>query len=624
MSMNFLNKMKAINKTILLLILLILSSCTEEINRPIYQDDEMGQYVRFALILDNNGVPITDDILGYAKQYTNTYHHEVLDTVFIPVSLTSTSISEAVEVYFSSSFYGDDAHIVSFSPDSILTFGPNSFYDSIEIVFSERWFPDIKDSIVLQLEHSNNPNISIGYPFNDSINDHLTIHLDEIKLPITVRKPNEFEVLSAIETDTFDFYVDFENGFIENEIKGVSLFKEVENNLDYTLVQHPYDANATTIAYSFILNTPIADKFESYNCLLELENLKGYIPWGRTTVSVDYQALKRYSYTLSDQELRINGNLHENVSFDIELSSPIDENVIEDLRNQDLVRAVDEEFDYTLSQQSFNVGDSTITYVLELNESLVDSTFNAYTTTFELIGIDGFTTYGNTEIEITKERFHTSNSPNPAAIFYNDSYPANYSQLWHYMWIYSGSECKWRESFQLCYPVEVDADHPNAVLHSNGNYYHAFRFGFNSPNLGRTVNSFGLKSLFDNEYTDADKSPGFNIPEALELFPEDGTSRTNGSVIVLEQDLTISSKNDESFVLSIAGEGSYSYDEGSYELYRDSIYTIKLFLEVTNEELFGGTRIIDYMFKNRDLDKSDKPDYEYDSCSPVVDLNTVN
>ena len=623
MSTNILNKMK-ITKYILFIASIILSSCSEEINRPKYQDDELGQYVRFALILDNNGSPIVDE-LGNGDQYVNTYHHEVFDTILIPVSMTSTSLTEEVEVTFSSTFYGDDAHTVHYSPDSVLTFGPDALYDTIELSFSERWFTDVKDSILLKIERTSNPNISIGYPFNDSINDELTIHLDAINLPITIRKPNEFEITDPNDLDTFDIYLDFENGFIFNELENTTLLNENENTLDYTLKQYPFQDGDTYIHYAYIQNTPIANKFEDYSSTFSLAEIQGYTPWGRQTASVSYTGLEPYSYTLADDEIRIDGELNENVELHIVFSSPITESIITDLEDKTFLVATSSDFDYTLTQLPFGVDDDTITYIMELNESLVEDASTKYTTTFALEDIEGFTKYGNTEIAVIKEQFNDGdNSVNPASIFYNFTNPTGYQQLWCHMWISYSDKCQWRETFQLCYPVEVSEDHPNAVLHSNGKYYHAFRFGFNSPNAGRTVNSFGLKYLFDNEYTDEDLSPGFNIPEALELFPTDGNSRLGGNVAVIEQDLTISSRNGESFTMSIAGEGSYYYDEGSYELYADSIFTIELNLELTSDELFGGSRVVEYRFKNRDLDNTEKPEYEPDGCFPVIDLNTIN
>ena len=612
--------MKAIIKTITLLLILFLVSCNEEINRPLFDDKEDGQYVRFALILDNNGIPIEGE-LGTSEQYTNTYHHQIFDSISIPVCLTSTSLTETVKVSYSKESFGDDANILSFEPDSILTFGPGNYYDTIDISFNKRWYSDIKDSIILELTKVSHPDISIGYPYNDSINDKLTIHLDEIKLPMTISN-SKYTVKNPFKKDTFDTYIVFKNGYFQEEIEGKELFKEVENNMDYRLIQHPLKSK-DSIKYSFILNSPIEDKYKDYSCKLEMESIRGYIPWGNTDITVNYVGLEKNSYTLSDSEIEIEGHQNENITFDLQLSSPINQNVIDDLKNSELIRATREDFEYTLSQESFSIGDSIITYTLELNESLIDSTINEYINSFELIEIEGFTTYGTSEIIIIKKRFHIKTTLNPAKHFYNSNYPNEYQQLWHYYWIYSGTVCKWWESFQLCYPLEVDENDPNGIKHSNGKYYHAFKFGFNSPNVGRTTNSFGLKRLYDNEYTDADKSPGFNIPEALELFPKNGTSNTEGDVIVIEQDIEISSENEKIYIIGIAGEGKYYYDEGSYEVYRDSIYTIELQLRLTSKKLYGGTFVVNYMFKNRDMDKSDKPSYTFDTCNPIIDLNTI-
>ena len=151
-------------------------------------------------------------------------------------------------------------------------------------------------------------------------------------------------------------------------------------------------------------------------------------------------------------------------------------------------------------------------------------------------------------------------------------------------------ECDWTKFNTFTYPVEVPKEHPSAVLFddqgtadtSDDVYHHAFRVGFNSPNLGRTTNSFNLKRLFENEYGDADKSPGFNIPQALEFYPEDGTSTTKGTVRIIPQDIILSNKTDKAYTIFLEGEGTY-------EEVSPGIFLLKFGMKLSNNELFGGT-----------------------------------
>ena len=159
------------------------------------------------------------------------------------------------------------------------------------------------------------------------------------------------------------------------------------------------------------------------------------------------------------------------------------------------------------------------------------------------------------------------------------------------------------------HPVVVGKDHPNAILYDDMGtldpaddiYHHAFRIGFNSPNAGRTTNSLNLKRWFENEYTDEDESPGFNIPQALEFYPDNnGTSATSGVVKVVSQDLLISGKQGDG---SLVAYTLYIEGEGEYMEIRDGVFEITLELRVTNMELFGGTRLAKYkIFNTSDYD----------------------
>ena len=142
-------------------------------------------------------------------------------------------------------------------------------------------------------------------------------------------------------------------------------------------------------------------------------------------------------------------------------------------------------------------------------------------------------------------------------------------------------------------------------------YHHAFRIGFNSPNAGNTINSFNLKRWFNNESTNAENSPGFNITEALEFFPEDGTSVTQGYLKVIEQDLVIAGTNGNSYTISIEGEGEYHEIE-------EGIYQMTFVLRATNLELFGGTRTVHYVLYNTDT--YEDPAGITEECFQPIDL----
>ena len=151
----------------------------------------------------------------------------------------------------------------------------------------------------------------------------------------------------------------------------------------------------------------------------------------------------------------------------------------------------------------------------------------------------------------------------------------------------------------LTFPVLVTKDNENAILYSdrgtanpNDDIYHdAFKIGFNVSSGTNTVNSFGLKRWFSNESNTAAISPGFNITSALEFFPANGNSKTEGTVLVIPQDITIGSSATNTHVIAISGEGTYKEIS-------NGLYEISFELKLTNDKLFGGTVSTQYRIYN--------------------------
>lgn len=298
---------------------------------------------------------------------------------------------------------------------------------------------------------------------------------------------------------------------------------------------------------------------------------------------------------------------------------------VKDLDTLTLLIPTVSQFDYTLERLPFDQNSDRIDFILTLNED-IDNDVLAYRTVFSLYELEGYIIAGNTGFSITKPIFiERDNAVNTAANFYNtdDALYRTYGETW--MDYNNDDICAWQSYNTFTYPVEVSADHPNAVLADDKGtpdpgddiYHHAFRIGFNSPNAGRTTNSFNLKRWFVDYYSDADYSPGFNIPQALEFFPDDGTSTTGGVVRVITQDITISNRVSRdpdvfhTYTISIDGEGEY------IEI-SDGIFEISLEFKATNTDLFGGTRTVYYKIYNTD-EYVDPPD-RTDGCFSQINL----
>lgn len=247
------------------------------------------------------------------------------------------------------------------------------------------------------------------------------------------------------------------------------------------------------------------------------------------------------------------------------------------------------DFSYSISQQPLTSG-TQVDYLLTVNENIQIDELELKTI-FELNDLEGYTVNGSTNFTLKKPIVTIrDNSVFTSNNFYNleDQFHRTYGEHW-----FDSNEdgvCSWQAFFAFTYPVVVNAEHPNAVLYDDMGttdaaddiYHHAFRIGFNS-NTATAANSFDLRRWFNNESSNSANSPGFNIPEALEFFPTNGTSATDGFVQVIEQDLLISSTAGAQYTIAISGSGTYSeISPGLFEM--------QLELNATNAELFGGTR----------------------------------
>ncbi len=327
-------------------------------------------------------------------------------------------------------------------------------------------------------------------------------------------------------------------------------------------------------------------------------------------------ALKLRYYLPTENMFTINGDAGEEVFFDVSFPDGFFTSEIE---NKPLVKVADADFSYSLEQLPYTEDDSKITYKLTVEEALKIDEFS-YSARIELEELDNYFIGGTKTLTIEKpEKVDRDVTLNTASNFYNldDPFYRTFGETW--MDFNKDGECKWQAFNTFTFPVEVSASHPDAILYDdNGTpsteddiYHHAFRVGFNSPNAGRTTNSFNLKRWFENDYTDADKSPGFNITQALEFYPESGTSASNGLVKVISQEVVISSRDDKSYVLQIEGEGVYSeVSPGTFKL--------EFELRVANSELFGGTQAAKYVLFN--TNNYTDPDPLTEGCFMPVEL----
>ncbi|NQX86723.1 MAG: hypothetical protein HRT67_12615 [Flavobacteriaceae bacterium] len=402
-------------------------------------------------------------------------------------------------------------------------------------------------------------------------------------------------VLSAINFEN-EITVNFATEFLGN-LQGVSIEPEKTLSFNSTKLTDTISVNFENIWNG--LNNP-SIKFS----LTDISDSNIYIGMPNTNLPNDILTINledvEFNYTLQNSLEEIIGLQDEEALIGISFPNGFFEDDINgiDLLNEVATDNIDAlAISYDLEVFSVDEASSTVFYKYTISEDLNDEFL--YETKFQLADIPGYTIGGITEITIRKPLITPrDNSVNTAANFYNldDPYYRTYGENW--MDFNEDGICSWQAFHAFTYPVVVNANHPNAVLDdlettdpSDDIYHHAFRIGFDSPNAGNTTNSFNLKRWFNNESISATNSPGFNILEALDFFPENGTSTTNGFVQVVAQDIIIADTNGNSYTIAITGEGTYQETSSG-------IFEIQLELQATNQQLFGGTRVAKYVIYN--------------------------
>ncbi|WP_379687472.1 hypothetical protein [Flavobacterium procerum] len=273
-----------------------------------------------------------------------------------------------------------------------------------------------------------------------------------------------------------------------------------------------------------------------------------------------------------------------------------------EMENLEIFKSLDG-FSYSITHDEFKENSNSVTYHFTLLEDIQNDDVY-YETSISLVNAGDYTATGNTIMQIVKPiKSSRDINANPASKFYDltNQFYLTYGETW----FDRSGVCAWQAYNAFTYPVVVTKDHENAILYSdkgtadpNDDVYHdAFRIGFNVASGTNTTNSFNLKRWFSNESTTAANSPGFNITSALEFFPENGNSKTNGNVLVIPQYITITGSNRNSHIIAISGAGTYKEIS-------TGLFEITFELKLTNEALFGGTVTAQYrMYNNRTYPK---------------------
>jgi len=466
-------------KTILAIatVFAILFSCSKNNDNAI---NDVPSFVRFNFLTNSNNEPLAYPQVSSAIIPSINYINTSVNTLKVPVTLTSYALENEVTVNYSVTSTSNE-NLFTISPVNQVSFKNNQLTDTIYINFNKRWLG--AESIVLNLESVSDPSINIGNLNSNETNSEFTVNLEPVTTTYTFLE-NRIEITGEA-GEQIDFTVNFPNGYLPSEIENLDIFKFL-NGFNYSIEPLDIGENSATIKYRVTLN--------------------------------------------------------------------------ESIENDDVL----------------------------------------YQTIITLIDNENYTTTGNSSLQIVKPiKSDRDATINTAASFYNlsDFYHRTYIEHWNDF--NEDGECAWQPTFAFTYPIVVESTNPNAVLYSdNGTedplddiYHHAFQIGFDSPIATTTVNAFNLKRYFSNESTSRANSPGFNVTPAIEFFPENGTSTTNGSILIIPQILTISGTNGNSYAFAISGEGTY-------QEVSPGIFELKFDLNLTNDAVFGGTITSEYRLYN--------------------------
>ena len=325
---------------------------------------------------------------------------------------------------------------------------------------------------------------------------------------------------------------------------------------------------------------------------IHIGNLNTYAPNNVFTINLGNIST---TYTFPVKDFIVKGEVGEKIDFKVNFPNGF---IPSEIENATIFKFTNG-FEYSLTHDDFGDNRSSITYHLTLLEDIQNDDAR-YETKINLINIPNYIATGNTSLTIVKpikslrdiQAYPASKFSDPTNAFY-----LTYGEHW----FNNNGNCTWQTFNALTFPVVVTKDNENAILYSdkgttnpNDDVYHdAFKIGFNVASGTNTVNSFGLKRFFSNESGSAAVSPGFNITSALEFFPENGNSKTQGTVLVMPQDLTIGSSASNTHIIAISGEGTY-------KVISNGLFEISFELKLTNDKLFGGTVSTQYrMYNNR-------------------------
>jgi len=274
-------------------------------------------------------------------------------------------------------------------------------------------------------------------------------------------------------------------------------------------------------------------------------------------------------------------------------------------------------FKYTIEKKPITKEDE-VEFTFTVDENLAED--SSLDTSLSLVEIPNYVKGINNFLDINKP-IKVDRDGVPVINFYNLNNPFYrlFGEYWRPDDDIPGS-CEWFSTSVFPKPVIVDKDHKNGFLFSdNGTpndesddiYHHKYKLGFVGNFAPIGTNPFAIKNLFEGERSD---SPGLTLPEAIEFFPKNGNSASEGIVNVISQRIIIVRSSDlKAFTLPISGSGIYELVDSSSNLWK---ITLEIYVDATS--INGEIVKRDYiLYNNRNYPD---PDPLPTNCPTVINL----
>ena len=176
-------------------------------------------FVRFNFLTNSNNEPLVYPEVNSGVIPITTFKNSSINTLKIPVTLTSYTLKETVTVDYSVSS-SEDNNVFNIKPTNQVSFQNNQLTDTIYVDFNERWTTE--QNIVLNLKSVSDASINIGNINSEAPNDTFTINLGTIETSYTFPE-NRIEITGEM-GEEIDFDVNFPNGYFSSEIENENIF----------------------------------------------------------------------------------------------------------------------------------------------------------------------------------------------------------------------------------------------------------------------------------------------------------------------------------------------------------------------------------------------------------------